>query len=65
MYAPACDDEITGLVSYLDQQLAPIRAAAIGLTEEQARHAAVPQRPVDRRADQARHLRHAWRRRSD
>lgn len=37
MYTPACDDEITGLVRYLDQQLAAIRAAAIGLTEEQAR----------------------------
>ena len=37
MYEPACDDEITGLVNYLDQQLAAIRAAAIGLTEQQAR----------------------------
>ncbi len=37
MYQPACDDEITGLVNYLDQQLAAIRAAAIGLTEQQAR----------------------------
>ncbi len=37
MYTPARDDEITGLVNYLDQQLAAIRAAAIGLTEEQAR----------------------------
>jgi hypothetical protein len=37
MYEPAQDDEITGLVAYLDQQLAAIRAAAIGLTEEQAR----------------------------
>ena len=37
MYEPAPDDEITGLVRYLDQQLAAIRAAAIGLTEEQAR----------------------------
>jgi Protein of unknown function (DUF664) len=37
MYAPARDDEITGIVNYLDQQLSAIRAAAIGLTEEQAR----------------------------
>jgi hypothetical protein len=37
MYQPACDDEVTGLVNYLDQQLAAVRAAAIGLTEQQAR----------------------------
>jgi hypothetical protein len=37
MYTPACDDEITGLVRYVDQQLDAIRAAAVGLTEEQAR----------------------------
>jgi hypothetical protein len=37
MYLPASDDEITGLTSYLDQQLEAIRAAAVGLTEEQAR----------------------------
>ena len=37
MYAPAQDDEITGLVRYLDQQLAAIRASAYGLTEQQAR----------------------------
>lgn len=37
MYAPACHDEITGLVHYLDEQLAAIRAAATGLTDEQAR----------------------------
>jgi hypothetical protein len=37
MYEPACDDEITGLVNYVEQQLAAIRAAAIGLTDEQAR----------------------------
>lgn len=37
MYTPAQDDEITGLVRYLDQQLDALRAAAIGLTEEQAR----------------------------
>ena len=37
MYAPARDDEITTLVRYVDQQLDAIRAAAIGLTEEQAR----------------------------
>ena len=37
MYEPACDDEITGLVNYVDQQLGAIRAAAVGLTEEQAR----------------------------
>jgi hypothetical protein len=37
MYAPAQDDELTGLVCYIDQQLTAIRAAAFGLTEEQAR----------------------------
>src|SRR5215207_1181124 len=37
MYEPARDDEITGLVRYIDEQLAAIRAAAIGLTEEQVR----------------------------
>jgi uncharacterized protein DUF664 len=37
MYEPARDDEITGLVRYLGQQLDAIRAAAVGLTDEQAR----------------------------
>lgn len=37
MYAPAQHDETTGLVNYIDQQLGAIRAAAYGLTEEQAR----------------------------
>jgi hypothetical protein len=37
MYAPAQHDEVTGLVNYIDQQLAAIRAAAFGLTEKQAR----------------------------
>jgi hypothetical protein len=37
MYAPAVHDEITTLVGYVDQQLDAIRAAAFGLTEEQAR----------------------------
>jgi hypothetical protein len=37
MYEPATNDEITGLVNYLDEQLTAIRAAAIGLTEEQVR----------------------------
>jgi hypothetical protein len=37
MYTPGAHDEITGLVNYLDQQLAAIRAAAVGLTEEQVR----------------------------
>lgn len=37
MYAPARDDEITGIVNYLEQQLTAIRSAAFGLTEEQAR----------------------------
>ncbi|WP_341266999.1 DUF664 domain-containing protein [Gordonia malaquae] len=36
MYAPAQDNEITGLANYIDQQLDAIRAAAFGLTEEQA-----------------------------
>jgi hypothetical protein len=39
MYAPATDDEITGIARYLDQQLAALRAAAVGLTEAQAREA--------------------------
>jgi hypothetical protein len=37
MYTPTADDEITGLVRYVDQQLDALRAAAIGLTEEQIR----------------------------
>ena len=37
MYAPARHDEISGLIGYLDQQLAAIRAATYGLTEQQAR----------------------------
>ena len=37
MYAPVPHDEITTLANYLDQQLAAIRAALLGLTEEQAR----------------------------
>lgn len=37
MYAPAQHDEVTGLVNYIDEQLTAIRAAAFGLTEEQAR----------------------------
>src|SRR5215211_5675899 len=37
MYEPASNDEITGLVSYIDEQLTAIRAAAVGLTEDQAR----------------------------
>jgi hypothetical protein len=37
MYEPAQDDEINGLVKYLEQQLAALRAAAIGLTEQEAR----------------------------
>jgi hypothetical protein len=37
MYTPAPDDEITGLVRYLEQQLDAMRAAAVGLTEEQIR----------------------------
>ena len=37
MYPPASNDEITGIVNYLDQQLSAIRAAAVGLTDEQAR----------------------------
>jgi hypothetical protein len=37
MYPPQRDDEITGLAGYLEQQLAAIRAAAIGLTDDQAR----------------------------
>ena len=37
MYEPATNDEITGLVNYLAEQLTAIRASATGLTEEQAR----------------------------
>ena len=37
MYTPARDDEITGLVRYLEQQLDALRAAAVGLTEQQIR----------------------------
>lgn len=37
MYAPSPHSEIEGIVSYVEQQLDAIRAAAIGLTEEQAR----------------------------
>ena len=37
MYAPAQHDEVTGLVNHIDEQLTAIRAAAFGLTEEQAR----------------------------
>lgn len=37
MYAPVVDQEIGTLVGYADQQLDAIRAAALGLTEEQAR----------------------------
>lgn len=37
MYPAAPHDEITGLVNYLDVQLSAIRAAPVGLTEDQAR----------------------------
>lgn len=37
MYAPSTDDEISTIVGYLGQQLDAIRAAAIGLTDEQVR----------------------------
>lgn len=37
MYAPTKDNEITGLVNYIDQQLEAIRSSAYGLTEEQVR----------------------------
>src|SRR5690242_11226932 len=37
MYAPAPHDEITTIVHYVDQQLAAIRAALLGLTEDEAR----------------------------
>jgi Protein of unknown function (DUF664) len=37
MYPPASDDEITGIVNYLDLQLSAIRASAVGLTDAQAR----------------------------
>ena len=37
MYAPAAHDEVTTMVRYVDQQLAAIRAAALGLTQEQVR----------------------------
>lgn len=37
MYTPAQHDEITGLLNYVDQQLAAIRASVYGLTDEQAK----------------------------
>jgi hypothetical protein len=37
MYAPAEDDETTGLLHYLEQQLDALRASAFGLTEAQSR----------------------------
>jgi hypothetical protein len=37
MYAPAPHSEIEGIVNYVEQQLDAIRAASIGLTEEQVR----------------------------
>ncbi|MEJ8277909.1 DUF664 domain-containing protein [Pseudonocardia spirodelae] len=37
MYAPARDDEATGFLRYVDEQLTAIRSAAFGLTEDQAR----------------------------
>jgi hypothetical protein len=37
MYAPAEHDEITTITNYLDQQLEALRAAVVGLTDEQAR----------------------------
>ncbi|MGE0877792.1 MAG: DUF664 domain-containing protein [Acidimicrobiia bacterium] len=37
MYEPAQHDEITGIVNFVEQQLDAIRAAAVGLTDEQAR----------------------------
>jgi hypothetical protein len=37
MYRPTPHEELEGIVSYVEQQLDAIRAAAIGLTEEQAR----------------------------
>jgi hypothetical protein len=37
MYTPSSDDEITGLVNYLDQQLEALRASVVGLTDDQAR----------------------------
>lgn len=36
MYAPVRDDEITGSIRYLDEQLTAIRSAVYGLTEQQA-----------------------------
>jgi hypothetical protein len=37
MYPPSSDDEITGIVNYIDLQLSAIRAAAVGLTDAQVR----------------------------
>lgn len=37
MYLPATDDEITGIAGYLQQQLAALRASALGLTDDQLR----------------------------
>jgi len=37
VYPPSTDDEIATIVGYLDQQLDALRAAVIGLTDDQAR----------------------------
>jgi hypothetical protein len=37
MYQPTANDEITGIVRHIDEQLTALRAAAVGLTEEQVR----------------------------
>jgi len=37
VYAPSTDDEIATIIGYLDQQLDALRAAVIGLTDDQAR----------------------------
>ncbi len=37
MYTPTSHEEIEGIIGYIEQQLDAIRAAAIGLTEDQAR----------------------------
>ncbi|MCB0975950.1 MAG: DUF664 domain-containing protein [Acidimicrobiales bacterium] len=37
MYPPAVHDEITGILNYLEEQLAALRAATFGLTDAQVR----------------------------
>ncbi|HWA66489.1 MAG TPA: DinB family protein [Mycobacteriales bacterium] len=59
MYEPAEDDESTGLLRYLDQQLDALRASVFGLTEEQSR--ATPCRSALSLAGLLKHVTHGMR----